>query len=98
MHFLKHEFDAEEGDVLEVDVQAEPRGANVVLLDNENFAGYVSNSPSFQYVGGFLDTDKPVRLRVPRAGHWFLVVDLGGRGGRMSAAVRLIKRATETVA
>lgn len=91
MKFLKYEFDAEAGDILEVSIIADPRGANVVLLDAENLTKYMNNSPSFEYAGGYFDTKDSVRLTVPRTGHWYLAVDLGGRSGRVSAWANLRK-------
>lgn len=50
--------------------------ANVILLDPLNFDRYRFGEP-FQYTGG-LYTRTPARLRIPRNGHWYLVIDCGG--------------------
>lgn len=50
--------------------------ANVILLDVENFDRY-RNGRSFAYLGGFT-MQASTRLQIPRAGHWYLVVDCGG--------------------
>ena len=50
--------------------------ANVLLLDRENFGRYRLHRP-FRYIGG-LRRRTPVRLEIPRDGHWYLVVDCGG--------------------
>lgn len=50
--------------------------ANVILLDPLNFDCYRFGRP-FLYTGG-LYTRTPVRLRIPRDGHWYLVIDCGG--------------------
>lgn len=50
--------------------------ANVVLVDPPNFDRYRFGQP-FLYTGG-LYTRTPARLKVPRDGHWYLVIDCGG--------------------
>lgn len=55
--------------------------ANVILLDPLNFDRYRFGQP-FVYAGGGFFTRTPVRLRIPRAGHWLLVIDCGGYAHR----------------
>jgi hypothetical protein len=62
--------------------------ANVLLLDAQNFAYYRAGQ-KFAYAGG-LSRRSPVRLEVPKDGHWYVVVDLGGYGGRVQAAVEVL--------
>jgi hypothetical protein len=50
--------------------------ANVILLDPVNFDRYRLGLP-FLYAGG-LWARTPARLRIPRDGHWYLVIDCGG--------------------
>ncbi len=61
---------------------------NVLLLDEANFARYRADAP-FVYVGGH-QKRSPVRLEVPHAGHWFVVVDLGGFKGRVRGKVTVL--------
>ena len=62
--------------------------ANVVLLDREDFSRYRAGK-TFAYRGG-LARESPVRLEIPRDGHWYVVVDLGGKPGRVVATVELL--------
>lgn len=62
--------------------------ANVVLLDSINFQNYKSGR-RYSYHGGHA-TRSPVRLAVPRAGHWYVVIDTGGYAARVKAAVRVL--------
>ncbi len=39
----------------------------------------------YRYFGGYA-TKSPVRFAVPRAGHWHVVVDLGGGAGQVRAS------------
>lgn len=61
--------------------------ANVILLDPPNFARYRSGEP-FLYTGGHCRRS-PVRLQIPRDGHWFVVIDHGGYKGRVRAEVEV---------
>ncbi len=62
--------------------------ANVMLLDPKNFARYRGGF-RFSFVGGN-QRRSPVRLPVPRDGHWFVAMDLGGRPGRVRGAVSVL--------
>ena len=57
--------------------------ANVILLDPLNFDRYRLGQP-FHYTGG-LYTCTPVRLQIPEAGRWYLVIDCGGYTHRVRA-------------
>ena len=86
MNFLHYEIDAEDGDVVEVTLD---RQANVRLLDGSNFSSFRSGR-RHSYHGG-LAKKSPVRLAPSRAGHWHVVVDLGGYAGTVRAAVRVLR-------
>ena len=60
--------------------------ANVRLMDSSNYNSY-RQGRSHQYFGG-LARHSPVILTVPRSGHWFVTIDLGGLGGSVSSSVR----------
>jgi len=62
--------------------------ANVQLLDDPAFTAYRSGR-AYRYRGGHY-RHSPVRLRPPYQGHWHVVVDLGGYGGSVRAAVRVL--------
>lgn len=67
------------------------RQANVMLLDDAALSAY-RNGRRFMYHGGWA-TQSPVQLRPSSHGHWNVVVDLGGRGGQVRAAIRVTRTA-----
>ena len=86
MQFIKHDLGAMAGgETVEVTLS---NAANVRLLDSHNFLMYRSGQPH-RYTGGHYKTS-PVHLRIPRAGQWYVVVDLGGYPGEVGASVRLL--------
>jgi len=89
MNHLNYEFDASEGEVAEVTLD---RAANVLLMDPANYDNYIHGRP-YRSLGGYA-TKSPVRLSVPRAGHWHVVVDLGGGAGQVRAFVSLLNGAS----
>jgi hypothetical protein len=62
--------------------------ANVELLDSSGFSAFKAGR-QHRYYGGHY-TRSPVRLPVPRSGHWYVVVHLGGYAGRVSSSVRVL--------
>jgi hypothetical protein len=86
MKFLHYEFDLTSADVVEVTLD---RQANVILLDDINFASF-RRGGRYKYLGGLAKVS-PMRIGVPIAGHWNLVINLGGYSGTVNAAVRIIK-------
>lgn len=89
MNYLHYEFDLAADDVVEVTLDKQ---ANVLLLDASNFASYRSRR-QYRYYGG-LAKSSPVRLAAPHAGHWHVVVDLGGYPGTVRAAAQVLHGAT----
>ncbi len=73
------------GDVVEVTLT---RAANVRLLDSTNYNKY-RRGQQHRYSGGLAKTS-PVRLPVPRSGHWHVAVDMQGLRGTSRATVRKI--------
>jgi hypothetical protein len=59
--------------------------ANVRLLDQHNYDQFRRNL-AHRFVGGEA-IKSPCCLQTPTAGHWVLVVDLGGRSGGINASV-----------
>ena len=62
--------------------------ANVMLLDDSNFAAY-RRGRSFSYHGGWM-TRSPVRLVPPHQSHWNVIVDLGGNSGTIQPSIRIV--------
>jgi hypothetical protein len=55
-------------------------------MDSTNF-NYYRQGRGHRYIGG-LATHSPVVLTVPRSGHWYVTVDLGGLRGSVSTSIR----------
>lgn len=85
MNFLDYAVQARPGDVVEVTLD---HAANVRLMDSTNFQRY-RRGDTHRYHGGYA-TQSPVRLSVPHAGSWHVVVDLGGQDGRVRASVSVL--------
>jgi hypothetical protein len=62
------------GEIVEVTLSG--NAANVFLADSSNFSSYKAGR-RYTYFGGHAKRS-PVRLQIPRAGHWYLVIDFGG--------------------
>lgn len=62
--------------------------ANVLLMDAANFAAYRAREPFFYEAGGRF-YNSPAEMTIPFDGRWFVVVDLGGYSGRVTASVEL---------
>jgi hypothetical protein len=63
--------------------------ANIRLLDSTNYQRY-RRGERHQFYGG-LAKASPVRLQVPHAGSWHVVIDLGGYAGTVRASVSMIE-------
>lgn len=87
MDFLHSDFHGGRDDVVLVTLD---RQANVMLLDDSNFAAY-RQGRQFSYFGGWM-TNSPVRLAPPHHGHWHVVVDLGGNSGTIRASIRVVQK------
>lgn len=86
MQFLHNDLgNLRGGEVVEVMLDAQ---ANIRLMDNANFSNY-RNGRRHNYYGGRA-TRSPVRLQVPRQGHWHVTIDLGGHVGRIRSNVRVL--------
>ena len=86
MQFIKHDLgQLEGGEVAEVSIS---NAANVRLLDSDNFLKYRSGR-RHKYTGGH-SKNSPVRFQIPRAGHWYVAVDLGGYAGEVSSSIRVL--------
>jgi len=85
MNYLHYEFDLSSGGVVEVTLDKQ---ANVRLLDAANYARYRKGA-QHRYYGG-LAKESPVRISAPHAGHWHVVIDLGGYPGTVHASARVV--------
>jgi hypothetical protein len=74
------------GDVVQVTLSG--NAANVFLVDSSNFNSYKSGR-RYQYYGAHASRS-PVKLQVPRSGHWYGVIDLGGYGGSVRHSVQVL--------
>ena len=71
-----------------VEVTLKNSAANVRLLDSSNFNSY-RNGRRHRYQGG-LAKKSPVRLQIPRSGHWHVAIDMQGLRGNVRASVRVL--------
>lgn len=70
-----------------ITVELTGNACNVMLVDDLNYGRY-RRGERYGYHGGHV-TRSPIVLYAPSAGRWHLVIDLGGRGGRIGAVVRV---------
>ena len=61
---------------------------NVRLLTAANFQRF-TELLDFKYVGGVAKRS-PIRLVIPEAGHWHLIVDMEGHHGLAESSVKLL--------
>ena len=62
--------------------------ANVRLMDSANYSSY-KNGRRHHYYGGYVKRS-PYRIVIPRSGHWFVTIDLGGYSGTVRHSVRVL--------
>ena len=65
-------------------IELSGRAANVRLMDSGNYRKY-RNGREPRFSGGRA-TRSPVRLVIPRSGHWYVTVDMMGLGGRVRSS------------
>ena len=87
MKFVKHDLGQRAGGEI-VEVILKGNAANVRLMDSSNFQ-YFRSGRRHQFIGGHAKRS-PVRLQIPRSGHWYVTVDLGGYKGEVSSSVRML--------
>ena len=88
MRFLKYPVTTETGDAILVTLSG--NAAKVMVMSDTDLRSYQSQG-RFNYFGGYFK-QSPAIIRPP-AGHWNVVIDLGGRAGRVSASVRVVRQA-----
>ncbi|MCY4437546.1 MAG: DUF1883 domain-containing protein [Chloroflexi bacterium] len=77
------------GEIVEVTLSG--NAANVRLLDNSNLSSY-RNGRQHRYHGG-LARKSPIRLSIPRSGHWHVTVDMQGLRGNVRSSARVLPSA-----
>lgn len=71
-----------------VEVTLKGNAANVFLVDGTNFNNY-RRGMRYSCYGGHTRRS-PVRLTIPRTGHWYAVANLGGYPGRLGISARVL--------
>ncbi len=64
--------------------------ANVRIMTQDAFEKYKLKD-DHQYIGGYVKFT-PYTVKIPGTAHWFIVVDRGGREGKVSATVSVYQR------
>lgn len=77
-----------------VEVTLSGSAANVRLLDPSNFSNFKAGK-QHRYIGGLVK-QSPYRIEIPRAGRWYVTVDMNGLRGNVRSAVRMLPGALPT--
>lgn len=94
MRYLKYDLGHRtRGEIVEVTLSG--NAANVLLMDSNNLRSY-QGGRRYRYHGGQAKRS-PVRLEIPRAGSWHVVVDHGGARGNTRASVRVLPGALPAI-
>jgi hypothetical protein len=88
VNFLHYDLHLQAGDVVEITLDKQ---ANVRLMDEANYTNYRQGQQHTYYGGRAVVS--PIRIPAPHAGHFHLVVDLGGYAGSVMASVRTLQGA-----
>lgn len=81
------------GEIVQVNLSG--TAANVQLMSSSDFSSYKSGRRHHFY-GGHA-TRSPVRIPVPRSGHWHVVIDLGGYSGTIRSSVNVLPGALRPI-
>jgi hypothetical protein len=60
--------------------------ANVLILNEENYAFYKENKPR-RFIGGYIERS-PYKITLPEGGRWFTIIDSGSFFSKIRALVR----------
>ncbi|MBM9514870.1 DUF1883 domain-containing protein [Desulfogranum marinum] len=77
------------GEIIEVTLKGS--AANVRLMDSSNFNNFKSGR-QHRYAGGLIKRS-PYRVQVPRAGNWYITVDMAGLKGTVRSSIRQVQGA-----
>jgi hypothetical protein len=94
MQFAHHDLGHRKGGEI-VEITLSGSTANVRLMDSSNFPNY-RNGRNHRYTGG-LATKSPVRLQIPRSGHWHVAVDMAGLRGSVKSSARVLPSPLPTI-
>ncbi len=87
MKIIHHDLGFQnKGSVVLITLSGDP--ANVRLLDQTNYEYYLKGKSNY-YVGA-LAASSQVRLSIPYAGSWHVVVDLQGLSGTVTSSVKIL--------
>ena len=70
--------------------------ANVRLMTHGNFDLF-KNARQHKFLGG-VARKSPIRLTIPEAGHWHLVVDMEGHPGKADSSIKVTSPAVPQAA
>lgn len=87
MNFSYYDLGSRSGGEI-VEVTLSGNAVNVFLVDSSNFSSYKAGH-RYSYFGGNA-RQSPVRLQIPRSGHWYLVIDFGGHAGSVRHSMRIL--------
>lgn len=90
MRFNHHDLGQRKGGEV-VEITLSGNAANVRLLDNSNLSSY-RNGRQHRYYGGLV-RKSPIRLPIPRSGHWHVTVDMQGLRGNVRSSARVLPSA-----
>jgi hypothetical protein len=62
--------------------------ANVLILNEENYALYKENKPP-RFIGGYIER-APYKIALPEGGHWLTIIDSGSFFSKIRALVRFL--------
>lgn len=75
----------QKGEIVEVSLS---NVANVRLMDYGNYRNY-KNGRRHHFYGG-LAKKSPIRIAIPRSGHWYVTIDLGGYSGKVNHSLQVL--------
>lgn len=97
-HHLVEEIELARDETIEVEFESRV-GANVLLMNDKNYDRYLNGEGVLEYRGGWhRASESPAVLKPPRPGKWNLVIDLGGRSGRLHIEFKVWSRDTKVKA
>lgn len=86
MKYSYEEGNFKKGDILSIVVD---RNVNTYLMDGINFQRYKKDM-NCEYYGSSTKAS-PYNILVPRTGHWYIVIDLGGSTGILNYSIKVYK-------
>jgi hypothetical protein len=78
------------GTVIEITLSAV---ANVRLMTHANFDLF-KNARQHKFLGG-VAKQSPIRLKIPKSGHWHVVVDMEGHPDKAQSSIKIVPAAPQ---